>query len=279
MTTTTSSTHEPAFVCGTLPENVSAVFFDIDGTFYSHKLGRIPEGYVEMVQALRKGGVKCALSTARSYELIVNLLGDQAGLWDGIVAGNGSFVHDENLNFLFEKTIPDATARKVIEIGRKHGAGFFVSGTSVFIFDMNPAVQAKLDANSVADGLPIHDPRKEDHLSVMSVCHPNAREMEEDLSKIEGLFVQYTPQSADISRDDLSKFEGISILMDYWNLPTQNYAAFGDSFNDMEMFKHAAMPVAVHEAEDYVAKHVDTKTPPVEDGGIVAWMKQEGWLK
>ena len=261
-----------------LPSNVRAVFFDVDDTYFSHKLNRILEGYPEMVSVLRNQGVFCALCTARSLELVENLMGSQLGKWDGMVAGNGAFVYNENLNILFEKTLSDQTVAYLINTGEKHGAGFFVSGTSAFVFGDQIPVKPKLHSVHI-EGIPEHAPGADDHLSVMSICHPDPLSMKDDLDQIDGLFVHYTKYSADISRNDLSKSEGISHLMKYWNLPDGDYAAFGDSQNDLDMLDHAACPAAMAESEPAVLEAVSTHVPPVEEGGIAAWMKKEGWIE
>lgn len=261
-----------------IPADVRAVFFDIDDTFFSHRLGRIPEGYLKMVQKLRKQGVFCALCTARSLELSEILLGPQNGLWDGVVAGNGACVYDENQNVLFCKTLDPHTIEALIETGRKHDAGFFVSGSQAFVFDNAKYYQPKLDSIHTPV-LPRHAWTPEQSLSVISMCVPDPLALRKELDALDGLFVHYTKYSADISRDDLSKFEGISRLMKHWNLPEHAYAAFGDSFNDLDMLDNAACPVAMAEGEQTALDRYPAHTPPVEEGGIAAWMKAQGWIE
>lgn len=259
-----------------LPENVRAVFFDIDDTFYSHKLDRIPAGYLEMIDALRSQGIYCALCTARAKTLIENLFGDLFGKWDGIVAGNGAFVYDENLQPLFEKPIPEDTVRQICALAEQYQAGVFVSGSDAFTFDALPTTQKKLDSVHIS-GLAVRPLAKDDRISVMSICHETPHILKEPLEAIGGLFIHETAASIDLSRDDLSKFEGIRILMDHWHLGAHDYAAFGDSLNDLEMLENAACGYAVAESEPVITARFETM-PPVEEGGIAAWMKENGWI-
>lgn len=121
-------------------------------------------------------------------------------------------------------------------------------------------------------------PTEQDHFSILSLCHENPQVLRPQLEAVPGLFVQYSPFSADVSRNDLSKFEGIRILMDHWNLPAHAYAAFGDSLNDVEMLENAAIAIAPAASESAIQRMADHIAPPSSQGGLAAWMRQAGWI-
>lgn len=259
-------------------DGIRAVFFDIDDTLYDHAIDAIPSGTLEAIRRLKEKGIRVALSTARSLQLAELLIGETMDLWDGVVAGNGAYVYDENRQVLFEKTIPAETLDRMTEITERHGGGVFASGSCAITFDDLPCIQAKLDSVHVS-GLPVRRPGKNDRFSVLSLCHPHPEELREELEQVEGMFLQYTPYSYDVSRDDLSKFEGIEFLMRRWHLPSHAYAAFGDSQNDLEMLENAAVSIAPAASHPRVLELADHVAPPTLQGGLAAWMKQAGWLE
>ena len=62
---------------------IKAAFFDVDGTFYSHKIHGVPESNLKALEALKSKGIKTFLATGRHFEELEDL-----GM-DGIAFGDG----------------------------------------------------------------------------------------------------------------------------------------------------------------------------------------------
>ena len=54
-------------------DNISALFFDIDGTLVSFKTHQIPRSTVEAIAKAKENGVGIYISTGRPLQIITNL--------------------------------------------------------------------------------------------------------------------------------------------------------------------------------------------------------------
>ena len=78
---------------------------------------------------------------------------------------------------------------------------------------------------------------------------------------------------ADIVSNSHSKYTGIRQMLDLWQLP-ESYIAFGDSLNDMEMFRHAKISVAMGNGNASLKEIATMTTRSVMEDGIYLACKE-----
>lgn len=75
--------------------NKNILFFDIDGTIYSNKIGYVTNGIFNSIKVAQKNGNLCFINTGRPYKFIPKVLKDNI---DGFVLGNGSQIKNKDFN-------------------------------------------------------------------------------------------------------------------------------------------------------------------------------------
>ena len=70
---------------------IKAVFFDIDGTLFSHRTHCVPDSAVRALKALREQGVLTFVATGRHISMLRNFLPMDELCFEGIVSLNGQY--------------------------------------------------------------------------------------------------------------------------------------------------------------------------------------------
>ena len=83
---------------------IKAAFFDVDGTFYSHKIHGVPESNLKALEALKSKGIKTFLATGRHFEELEDL-GMDGITFDGYVMLTGQICTDQDKNLIFGNPI------------------------------------------------------------------------------------------------------------------------------------------------------------------------------
>ena len=82
---------------------------------------------------------------------------------------------------------------------------------------------------------------------------------------------------ADITIKGISKATGIAYFMKLWNI--DNYVAFGDSLNDVEMFKHASFSICMGQGNSDLKRLSDFVTTSIDEDGIYYACKELGYIQ
>ncbi len=75
---------------------IKAIFFDIDGTLFSHTQNKIPDSTLESLSILRQKGIKTIIATGR-HKIDIKRLPVKDIPFDGYLTLNGQLLLDENL--------------------------------------------------------------------------------------------------------------------------------------------------------------------------------------
>ena len=99
----------------------------------------------------------------------------------------------------------------------------------------------------------------------------------QEFKDIEELDVMVGESSyADITIKGISKATGIAYFMKLWNM--KSYVAFGDSLNDVEMFKHASFSICMGQGNNELKKLSDFVTTFIDEDGIYYACKELGYI-
>ena len=83
----------------------------------------------------------------------------------------------------------------------------------------------------------------------------------------------------EIMDKEVSKAEGIKILLNHYNFEIENALAFGDNYNDVEMLKFVGCGVAMGNAPADIKKIADAVTTSNEDDGIYNYLVQKNLIQ
>jgi hydroxymethylpyrimidine pyrophosphatase-like HAD family hydrolase len=81
-------------------------------------------------------------------------------------------------------------------------------------------------------------------------------------------------KSCDIHSIDVSKGKAIEKVCNYFGIPIQKSIAFGDGFNDIEMFKVCGKSIAMETAPDQLKQVATFVTKSVKENGVSWALKQ-----
>ena len=84
-------------------KDIKAIFFDIDGTLVSFNTHKVTQSNFEVLDALRKKGIKVFISTGRMLKMTSVLDGI---VFDGYIANNGATCYDSAKKMFFGRTLP-----------------------------------------------------------------------------------------------------------------------------------------------------------------------------
>lgn len=250
------------------PQNIKAVFFDIDGTLISFKTGKIPESTQIALEKLRQEGIKVIVATGRS----INSLHHISHLdFDGFITFNGGYCMTASKELISKYTIDPSDIRNLINYAEKFPLSYsLMYENKVEINDATPEVVG-MYAHVNLPVPPIHD---KDNIDVENVLQANIflrPEAEEEFMKKvmpNSIASRWTPLFADVNPGGISKKVGIETFCDYFGIDVSETMAFGDGGNDISMLKFVKIGVAMGNANDKVKEISDFITQEVDDHGI-----------
>lgn len=254
-------------------KKVDAVFFDVDGTLYDHDRGCIPPLHLEAMKKLQDQGIRVCLCSGRCQPLLENLGILDMFDFDGIVAGNGSYVYGKNGEILFSDPVDPEVSDRIFAMAKEQGLPIFAAGNHVLVTKVDDAVRDLFPRISVHD-IPVRDPQPEDTFAVYSIVElPRKPHPEFDLP---GVKLLPNELSLDMMKDGLSKYEGIRTYLDHYGL--HSYMAFGDAWNDLEMLANADVGVAMGDGQKELLDRIPETCPPASESGIHTWLQENGWI-
>lgn len=255
----------------------SIIFFDIDGTLLNEKK-ELPISTKDAINQLKEKGHIVAIATGRAPFLYVELR--QELNIDTFVSYNGQYVYLNNkLIYTNPLNIPSLVKLAETTISRDHAILF-------------------MDENDMKANVPEHRYIRESIRSLQIKQYPthnpyyyNDRELyqsilfctegEEDYYKkhfTDFDFIRWHPLALDILPKGGSKAKGINKIIEKLEISKENFYAFGDGLNDIEMLQLIENSVAMGNAEDIVKDVAQYVTTSVEDDGILNGLKMVGLL-
>lgn len=97
---------------------IKAIFFDIDGTLYSHKTYQVPKSALKALEQLQKQGILLFTSTGRHMLMIEYLLGSQIP-FDGHISLTGQICLDREKQIFYRNPICREDTEKIIKFFNK----------------------------------------------------------------------------------------------------------------------------------------------------------------
>lgn len=256
--------------------DIRIAFFDIDGTLIDPATKKISEKTALAVAGLRRRGIKTCVATGRPTASLPDFGGLEI---DAFVAFNGALCYDRQ-GIISSAPIP----RRALETLLENAAAL---GRPVSV-----AVKDRLSANGVDKDLA-------DYYGVAGLtltADPNFCQACRE--PVYQLMVGYRPEersaltqgvtgvklalswdrAVDIIPEAAGKGAGIQSILAHYGLQPSQAIAFGDSFNDLEMFRCVGHSVAMGNAVDELKAIAGEVCPPVAQDGIYRYCLAKGLI-
>ena len=256
---------------------VRAVFLDVDGTLFSHRIHDIPPSALRTLYALREKGFLLFLATGRRKDAL-QALPLHGFPFDGYVTMTGHYCYDgEGQVLLREPLPPEDAASLVAEYARMqvpillvHEDGASLNYADDMVLRLHGYAAARLPEIRPWDGREI--------FSAAAYCN---REQAEELEKrLPGCRLSaWMDRGFDIISRSGGKPRGMQVFMDRYGLSREEVAAFGDADNDLEMLSFAGLGIAMGNATEKLKARADYITADIDEDGLLLAAEHFGWAK
>lgn len=250
---------------------IKAVFFDIDGTIYSHTTGDMPQSTKIAIKKLKEKGIQCVIATGRN-------LPDMKGIpvndieFDGYITMNGQLCLDKNKDIIYSNPIDKEDEQFILELFKKKQLPVvLVDKDDMYINYIDDTVTYV--KNDVSTPVPIVMEYQEKYIYLASIfTFNNVDKWFEEHMKTCKVF-RWHPGSIDIYSRNSDKVEGIKRYLALNNLTREEIMVFGDGENDVEMIAYAGIGIAMGNAHEDAKKACDYVTDHIDENGVYKALK------
>ena len=259
-----------------------AIFLDIDGTLVSFETHSIPASTLEALGAAHEKGIKIFIATGRPYAIINNLSAIQdLGLIDGYITMNGAYCFVGN-EVIYKSAIPPEEVQALGEICEKRNyACIFVAERTVAVCQPNELLHQIFYDFLHVDEIPVKTTTEATRGEIFQMTpFFTAEEEEEILPRIPTCEIgRWYPAFADVTARGNTKQKGIDEIIRRFGIRLEETMSFGDGGNDISMLRHAAIGVAMGNANEEVKQAADYVTTSVDEDGIANALKHFGIIE
>lgn len=256
---------------------MKALFFDIDGTLLSEKTHQVPESAIRAIEEARKNGCLSFINSGRCECMLKQM--ERILPMDGILAGCGTELTYQRKR-IFYYSMPDELQQRVVHADRIYNIGVVAEGSEcnhyrpevsrMEVMNYMKAQTEKLYAVSTADF--------EGHYEISKFCvqadeesdiEGFIRDFSDDFDIMDrrGGFYECVPKGYD-------KGQAILHMAELLGIKRNDIYVFGDSSNDLAMFKIAPEHSTVMKKHDPVLDpYAAYVTDKVEEHGIAKALK------
>lgn len=259
-------------------KKIKAVFFDIDDTLRIKDTGYMPHSITKVFKSLKKKGILTGIASGRAIYGVVPEIRDLEP--DYFVTINGTYVIDrkgeEVANLPLDKTIIESFVTWCQEIGIDYG----------FAGKEKPVVSARKELIDHAM-IPVYgllDVEPDFHLNndvyhMWTFAENNSELVLPDELAQQVRLVPWHMHSSDTVKLGISKASGLDYVLEKEGLKPENVLFFGDGPNDMEMFDHVGLKIAMGNAVPELKEKADYVTNKVEEDGILHALEELGLVE
>lgn len=248
---------------------VKAIFFDIDGTLFSHTQHKIPDLAVKALYALKAKGIKCIVSTGRHITELEELKIDSYFPFDAYVTLNGQYCYDDQ-GIIYDLPVNPEDVQMVIDdVNEKHYPVIFVERDKLYINIVNDYVR-KVQEDISSEVPPLGKLTNDEKIYQMIVYLPSADHYIELPHCAKNI---WHSGAFDLIPKEGGKEHGIQKVLEYYGITTAETMAFGDAYNDIGMLEMCEIGIAMGNGNDEIKKHADYITTDIDDNGIYNALK------
>lgn len=276
--------------------NKFIIFSDIDGTLYDHDAHEIPSSAIQAIQDAKANGHKIILSTGRSYSDLEQHYFNLP--IDGLILGCGAHVIYQN-ETIYTQPMPKDIVCHLIDFMKSKNIGFSLEGIDkIYLYGyaedmyriwlkhyddtLNMPKEEFYQLLSKRNAYSFEQIQECDFSKILKISFfaKEKEDMEKYIqtldSSVFGYFDNMSKEffTGELYMSHVNKASGMDILLNHIQHPLDKTIALGDSLNDLEMIKHAAIGVAMGNANENLKRHANFISKHVHDNGFEYALKQ-----
>lgn len=258
------------------------IFFDIDGTIIDEDTQKIPESAARAIGILTEKGHIPIINTGRPYSHLDPRI--RALPFAGWVCGCGMEVYLNN-RWLQKIRLDEALSQQVIHAVRQYDMQVIYEVEGGFLLDGDQSVCPRITLESermLKKGFAVRQTAEQDlppiikfvtfdgpssrHAEFVSAMAPYLTCMERGKTMVE-----YVPLGC-------SKAQGLQMMLDALQVDKNDTFAFGDSTNDIAMFRAVGHPICMGNGMPEAQKEAEFVTDSVLNDGIEKALRHFGLI-
>ncbi|NLC76812.1 MAG: HAD family phosphatase [Clostridia bacterium] len=249
------------------------VALDLDGTLLT-KEGQVLPRTKEVIGRIREQGTEVTLCTGRMFRSAFSIA-EELKLTLPLITYNGGLVMSlDGREILYQRSLSVRHARRIIEEARKHSFAInYYYEDRLLVEEIKEqnrlyAQWTGVPLETVADltALPFEP------IKVLLMGEPEQlNAFGEECRQFLGDEVYITKSWStylEFMHPEATKGRGLAALARYLGIETNSIVGMGDSYNDLEMFSHVGLAVAMGNAHQAVKEAADYVTGTNEENGV-----------
>ena len=255
---------------------IKAIFFDVDGTLFSHKLNDVPESTRKALKALRERGVMTVVATGRHMIEYAQLpVGNIE--FDGYLTLNGQLLLDSERKVYAGTAMNEGEMKILAGIFKRKQIPFMLVGENNRYINFVDDTVIRTQAETKGQLPEIGDYSGEKIYQILAFVPEEQKNILNELLD-ECSITSWNDTGIDIIPKGGGKSAGIQKFLDEHGMDRSEIMAFGDGENDMDMLRFAGIGVAMGNASDMVKAAADYVTDTVDENGIENALRHFGLI-
>lgn len=249
---------------------IKGIFFDVDGTIFSHKTHTISSAIKEAIKDLQSKDIKVFLATGRSYNEL-ETMGVLDMPYDGYALMNGQLVLNHDFDAIYENPIEKhdnevlvkAFEDKLFPIIIIEKKDIYINYVDEHVINIENSISSKPPRIDHYSGNKVYQfmAYTKNIKAVYSLDLPNSK------------LINWFDEAFDIINANGDKTMGIKALCDYYDISLDETMAFGDGENDATMLEYAGIGVAMGNGHPKTKAIADYVTDGIDDDGVISALK------
>ncbi|MFJ6413531.1 HAD family hydrolase [Terribacillus saccharophilus] len=228
--------------------------FDLDGTICIK--GRpVTNNIIDTLKELELNGHQVIFASARPIRDLLPVI-DEHFHSTTLIGGNGSLI-SSNGKVIFSRAFSFVQLAAMEKLIDAYKATYLIDGEWNYAYTGDPEhpIKSNLDPNNLAEEVPLMD--LDQVVKILILSSADQEKMAAEAEKL-GLRVHrhHGEDIVDISPPGIDKWSAIQ----EFGIKENEYIAFGNDSNDIEMFRHAKYAVMIGEHEE-LARYADRAVP------------------
>ena len=252
------------------------VVSDLDGTLLQPN-HLVSDYTIKAIKKLIDKNVDFVIATGRGKQGVQHIL-NQLKMDVYLICNNGANIYNKEGKIIFEGIIPPEISSNILKTIKENDLFYSAFREEIFYRDKDDKASyssRKLFKEQVIQNLDnCPDLNKiivtNDNPEVIIKINDILREKYDSLVEI----TISQPTCMDISPKGCTKGTALKQLAQIFKVTTQDFMAFGDGENDLEMLRAVGHPVIVANAQDIVKKEFSTMTESNIDNGVAKYLER-----